>query len=143
MKVTFTKKDITFKAPNPDGSFYGVKITHLSPLYNWFMKRTKEEIINLFDNEVRIIDSKTIEFSFDIEGLKHKIPMILNCYPSIDSTPILDIVEDVDFQIREDIINSGELDKLRVAVKNEMLDNTSIILKDLRNLCIMQILGKN
>ena len=143
MKVTFSKKEIIFKAPNPDGSFYGLKITHLTPLYNWFIKKTKSEIIDILDKEVCVIDNRTIEFSFEIEGLVHKIPMILNCYPSIDNFPYLDKIDGVDANTREDIINSRELNKVQVAVTNALQDETSIILKDLRNSCIMQILGKN
>ena len=69
MKITFSKKEIIFKAPNPDGSFYGLKITHLSPLYNWFRKKTKSEIIDILDKEVCVIDNRTIEFSFEIRVL--------------------------------------------------------------------------
>ena len=69
--------------------------------------------------------------------------MILNCYPSIDNFPYLDKIDGVDANTREDIINSRELNKVQVAVTNALQDETSIILKDLRNSCIMQILGKN
>jgi len=144
MKVTFNKTNIVLKSPNPDGSFYGLQIEKTCPLFEWFKSMKKNDIIELFNNEVKVINRTFIEYSIVYKKIQHVLPFKYNGYCNLYDCPLIELNNDIKEDRRREILEDKEFKQIKNKITQELYnDKMSIMLKKLRIQCIINELRKN